>query len=740
VKDGKLSGGPSPDDPRSIDPSFSAEIARPHTSISTDASTRAERFLVDHLHKRPITRGAAAVGDVVTVTGEIGSGKTHLAWTLIEQCSTLNRSAERPIRAVYLDLALVTAESFYDRFVAELPLDEMTACVRDYHTDLVGRQITDPALGERVKDSLRSPGLTPRQRAEYIERFGLSEATLLVQLQSWLEQVVRDRLYATAFTFLLREGLDLAAWSWLRGNPPAKILLERGFGERAETTDNFADLVPFAQLYEHQQYRLVLILDNLDQLRFPRDPERRLRAFGKMVEQLREAGAIVFLLSIEDAADGLGLARSRRARAHIDMPLWDAATVERFLRQGASGSGRPPFRPDTAALIADLTGGQAAVVNSLTTRLRAVVERTGAEVSADVVRREAADIFATIDRAGLMAATSRVLEGRSWYYRTDHELPLREGPPMRVDFWIRSDGGGQAGCVLIIVDVPVDSATVDALGQLAAELGRAEAPTEGLVLVTGELSGIHAVTIGARFGREPLVYAPESFDADLEAAVKAMRHVLADSVGETLAAISDRVDALDGQQTQVLNLMQDILEAVHGLPGEPARSMASAPYPPDPATLPPAARRMFDRARAAVMDLGGPDAVGNGLFSVDTATQDAADATLRRLTDPANDVMMAVGAARAVLVVVDAFQAAVEDWFRLTRATGRPTDDMAAELDRLCDRYAGLVRALPLDELRGLTKLPSARRGAAGSWDTRYEDARQQVQLLADEVRGVMRG
>ena len=714
-------------------------------SIPTDASLRTLRLLVEHLDAQPVTGGAAAAGDIVSVSGRVGTGKTHLAGLLIERCSTHSSRTDRPVRPVYLDLAFVAAESFYTRFVEALPQREVTACVLEYHTDLVGRQIiTDKKLGGRVVEILRSTSLTPRQREEYIDRFGLSEATLLVQLQDMLDRIVEEPHYAAAFTFLLREGLDQAAWSWLRGNPPAEILVERGFGD-ARTRD-FTHLAPFARLYERQQYRLVLILDNLDQLRFASDPDRQMRAFGKMIDRLREAGVLVFLLSAHDLSDRLGLGRAGRVGVHIEMPLWDtAATVGRYLSVGSPDGGLRPFHPDAAALIADLTGGRPAAISGFSARLRSVAQRTGENVSAAVVSREARNYFATIDRAGLVAAVSRVLEGRSWYFRTDQEIPVRDGPPVPVDFWIPSDGPVQAGCALVIVDALVNAADVARLTAVAEALDRAEARNEALVLVTGVLSGEHADQVGDRFRREPLRYSAESFDVDLETAVKAMRHDLATSTaGGVLAGISDRVTAIDRQQARMFDLVRNVLSAVDELrtettaPGE--RRGPAVERAPDPvAALPPDTLAVFTGARRAVEDLGGLSAVGSGLFAAD-ATRVAPDSALRRLTDPDSGLMTAVGAASAVLTVLDAFRSALENWFRRSAtAVSTSVEDTDPELNRLCDRYAELVLALPLDELRDLEKLPPPHRSLP-PWAERYDNARKAIQRLADGVRAALAG
>lgn len=716
-------------------------------SIGSPPIRTALALLDEYLTDRPHQRFTP--GNVVSVSGELGTGKTHLASRLVARCreaetgaatAAATGTARRVVRAVYLNLSTVSADRVYRRFVDSLPRDEVIACVRGYYTDLVAAMIGDRDLARRVELVLRDPELDPRAREGYIAQLGLSPTALAEQLRSALSGELGDPDYAVALSLLLRQGFEAAVWDWLRGGEPAEILRERGLS--SPVSGDMAAITVFARLYARQGHRLVIIFDELESslltgVRTPA-PSR----FRRTLEQLGSAGTLVFLIGLPDVFEAPQLNLSRLIGSKIRMSRFELPGALEFVHATLGTGSLHPFSEEIVERIVELADGNPMKINNLCGRLYRAAQDQHTPVSDDMVREAALDYFAAVSRPRLASTVRRVLEEQYLEFRADHQLTV--DPAGRVDFWLPVPGEQVAGGVIMITDAVSGDADVARLRRTADALDRQDVRFQALVVVAGgTIRSDHGDELRRAFGREPLAYLAPHFDEDLTAAVKAMQHAIGEQPGAgALAAVSSRFERLDHRQSRTEYLLHEMVSGLDALraelhvrTGEPDGPPAGSGEP-DRAVLDP-----FDRVLDELADLASLEATVGPLFVVDEpgpVADDSGLAPVRQIRNAPDETLAAVGCAQLLRSVVEQFRDAVGTWFAgmpvPARHPLRPED--VRWLDRLCARYDEVVANLPLEALLGLQRLPHSRfRTTGGPTEPLLLALQSRVESLAAEVR-----
>lgn len=712
-------------------------------SVTTPAIENALSFVREYAAPEQSTDILAGSGNIVTVVGAPGTGKTHLLSRLAAECTVLGTAPDdphRPVRCVRVDGSAADIDELGRQFTARLPRDEVVACVREYHTDLVVGLIADPDLAERAGSLLRDPDLSPRERDDYVVGLGLSRTELLEQLHRRLRDVVRDEVYAAAFAMLLRTGLTDAAWQWLRGAPPAPVLQERGIPEPAPAGPR--GMVPFGHLYTGQGFRLVVAVDDVDQLVTGQERERALRTLQQALLQLREAGVLVFL-SYRPESRGRSETDWSMGGPRLALTGFGRADVEQYVRAGSRNRILAPFDRGALERLMDVTSGNPALLAELVTRLRHEAARQDRPVKEETVLRESRQYFSVVDKNRVASAIRRVLDHHARRFHQRYALTV--DPIIRLDFWlpIPVEGHQRSGCAIIIADAVVDDGDVETLSGLVTSLRRV-ARAEALVVMSGAVSAPHAAQLNRLFDREPLAFTTETFDDDLDAAVKSMVYALEDEAGTTsLAHLADRIGRLDEQQVSTQSLlleMSDVLTDVRR--GMSALRSSTAPADAEPSPVGGRAGAA-DRGCARVLDglaeLGTPVARAKGMFLRDH-TGTAAARQMQRLLDRDGSAESAWGALVIVTAVVGEFRTEVRSWFRTMMPSPEVVPGAAelSDLNGLCLLFSTAVEWLPLDRLDGLGELsPDAPRSV---WQERFALVIEALRGLPDYVRAAAAG
>ncbi len=695
-------------------------------SIDTTAIREAEQLVDSHLRLRAFGPGAPVQGQVVGVAGPPGSGKSHLAVQVVRHCwdrADTDGYAEH-VRPVLIAATGLDADGLYRAFVNTLPQEEVLACVRAYHAGLVARRITDTPLAGRAAEYLRTPGQTAADREDYVAGLGQSPVALLEQLKALLVDVVGDAEYATALTLLLRDGLGDVVWGWLRGDQPRPVLRERGLTGPAAGGANGIEV--FARLYGQQDYRLVLVLDDIDQIDFELAPERQRRALRGLLEQTRTAGSLTFLTGPADALDDLETGPSRRSGRRITMTGFDPESAIRFLRTRSDTGTLAPFEADAVTRIVDLTDGNPRLLGEFADHLLRIAWESGAEITESFARAQARQYFAVAARARVATTIRRVLDNHLWPFRTEHPAAL--GSPVRVDFWIPVPGVESAGCAVLVADTILDDADVRRLTEVNRVFDMSKVSARVLVVLIGATSALHTARIEQEFRRAPLHYVVETFDEDLAAAVKAMLHSFGD-IGndDQIAGLRERIDRIDRQQSRTLAELERLRLA---LPVAGGRPRIDQPTPGErPTNLPGPLQQPFTRTLAAVEQLLPTGTLAQDLFAAGETGTEALN-RLRRIRNADPTTVRAIGTASLVIAFVREFRDAIQQWY-----PGPDRSDPAdrQELARLCTRFDAIFEVVPLGDLR---RLPAAQDRSPRA-DSAVDSALSAVRDLSRTVRGV---
>jgi Cdc6-like AAA superfamily ATPase len=731
-------------------------------SVETPSTIEALRYVDAYL------QSPSEHGYVLAVQGDYGSGKTHLAAMLLNRVSEWRQEdpVRRSARPVYLDAA-DQFDELYIRFVKGLPENEVYFKTREYYADTIAEQLGDNEVSAQVRSQLRAPGADLEQASSDL---GLSEYRLVCALRDKLDDVTNDESFATVLSLLVRPGFRRPAWQWLTGGPPDPLLVERGVERSIDTTASAIEAFGvFAKLYGHRGDRLVLVIDELGKL----IPSHRLgssaaelSAFQHLLESFESAKAMLVLVGLKESLDLIGGGPRQRVSAFITMSRFDVPATSRFIELSLDrvrdweGDRLHPFTAEAVKDIVNLTSGNPRRIGLYCRRLFHDSIREDARpeaITAADVRQAAREHFSTDKQQQVTVEVQATLEAHHWDYYRDYFVSA--DPGSKVDYWIPA---GDSGCALFLADSVTEPADVERFTS-RARFVRQRSPCEMLLVVSEALAPEYRGPLTEAFGREVLVYQPNSFTEDLASLVKSLLHRLSQvNGGDALAELRNKVDLLASQQSRVHDNVEHLMAGLQELRTSADQGVGDL-------------RREFDsmsRSVAAVArlvsresDTGLPDVVAavfadslDDLSAVDTtselvdrlfAQQSAAEpaargalAAIRAATrlDRNRSAMTALGVSATLRTLTASFRRSISEWFR----TSAPSLDRrlpTAALDRLdtlCEAYDAVYEYLPMFELDQLH--PDA--GPDG-WTSRAEQLRAlraKFETLAVDVRRAVIG
>ncbi len=586
--------------------------------IDTDASRRAVSYLTEYLENAPNAAGGDR-GEVIAIAGDYGTGKTHLAVRIVLHARAVLTD---PVRAMYLD---ATADSFlelYRRFMRKVGLRGVRTQVNDYYADIVAESLQGTGLDAQVVEWFHDRALVPR---DVVDQLGLMESALLRKVRQTLLRVTDDSDFGTALTLLLRSGFDEAVWSWLTGEQPDRVLVDRGVTRPIDTDVAALEAMGvFALLFGGRQARFVLVLDELDKIfsAANRPREDIVTAFQKLLEVFAKAGACLVLSGLPEFLHVLSPSARQRIPHVVEMAPLSADEVSDFIRLAhRERLGRDelaPFTHETARYLRDIAGGNARRVIHLCHDVFRAVEDEVAEtgnpdvkVSDEMVREAARRQFGALSADDIHAVVRRILDANGWAFQPRHYLGTdRESI---VDFWLGvGEQGG--GCAVLISGSVLDEADADAVTRRVFAVQQAAPNARVVLLVNGVLADVYAAALREALGREPLVYVEHGFEQDFKALVGVASNELARTEGaeEPLGAVQRRLEQISRQQSSIYGFLERLVEHVDGLRSSSDRRIAAiqrefTALTTDPGRavpgLPPDVDRLFAEALDALDDL-----------------------------------------------------------------------------------------------------------------------------------------
>jgi Cdc6-like AAA superfamily ATPase len=713
-------------------------------NIPTTAIRQAERYLDDYLTPEKLRNA----GSVLAVSGEHGTGKTHLAMRLVRRA----RRAEPPVSAMYLDVASDTFTGLYSRFLKQLGRDAVRKLVNDYYADIVADSLASGSTFT-IAEHVRSGGIDP---GTVVGDYHMMESALLRKVSEELVRELRtitdNVAYGAALTLLLRPGYDDAVWDWLNGGAPHAALVERGITNRIDDEVSALDaLGVFALLHGRKNRRFVLAIDELDRLLTSRPLEVEItKALQRLLQVFLSAGSFVVLCGLPEFRRVLDADVTERIGHTVTMPQLTGDDVVRFIAEAQAREAELPrvdFQAAAVEHLVRLVDGNARRVIQLCHELYRVAVEEDRPVDLTLVETELRKHTDSVSVDDVTEIVRELLEASSLGYIPNHYLGVRNS---RVQFWL--DTGTDSGVAVLIVDSVLASDIPNLLTRVNA-VREARATVEVVLVVTGLIDPAVADDLNRHVVGQPLRYDRKTFAADFQGVLRSLAQRF-ERLGGTdpMTAVREWMVRLTMQYDSTHALVERIGRDVERLSTDSESQYASLRDRVNVVNLaanvgehddseqarrfPAAVAKVFQDALAALDRLGHPDALFDEILS---GAEDTGEYH-RRVTQLQNRLAAAgVYKAAGILLIlrrwVVSFSNATATWFVTEGGSARDPGPARSRFDQLCRAYERVAETMPLNEVGPLVRLV----GTAPLSDTtvraRIDEFRTRYQELGGQVR-----
>ncbi|GGK07311.1 hypothetical protein GCM10010123_41480 [Pilimelia anulata] len=689
---------------------------------------------------------------ILAVTGEYGSGKTHL----LSRIAALRPDPER----VTVCAARPDRDGFrsvYRQVIGQLGQATITHRVRRHYGRIVADAVgAPPGYHEDLVEGRVDP-------ADAVGSLGLMASRLQRTLHDRLIELTGTRAYGTALTLLLEPGHDTLAWDWLRGLPPHAALREHGIATAIDSDESaLRGLAALAGLHRGIGHRLALVVDEVDRPLLGQFPPSVHAAFRGLLDDLHRCGGVLVLASVPQALELLSPDTRQRITEEVQLARWTDADVAAYVAEVWRRTGRagpPPFGDRVRGSVARIAAGNPRKIIELLYQLH----QRQAEAPPGAPPPTVADVVATarshIDVPTLEEARTEI--GHALFNEAiPYLLRPRPGEPAGSDdYWIPSGGYG-AGCQLIVTDSVLTEEDVDRLRAEVDAVHAGSLPRRAAVVIVGYLSDDLRDRFGGATGirAEPVVYDRSVFRqvlistvrvllAGLEPGVESAMAIRLDRIGRQQAESQRRFDeyaaaheaALQALERRVRNLTDERAAEPPAERPRPRPAAEPAGAAAEPA-LPAAVDEPIDDVLGELAKVPRLDPLLARVFAVDDAgtAADDARATVQARVQR-HDLITAIGLVTVLAKLVRGFRDGVAGWYARQPAGARLGADARRALDDVCHNYDAIFSYLPvLDHLHLVVDL-AAGPGAGGSrvvdLHRHRRDLYKDLESLAGRVR-----
>ncbi|MFC5834003.1 hypothetical protein [Nonomuraea insulae] len=646
-------------------------------TVVTPAFDSAYRFVTAYL-----ATGGGELGEsgrALAVIGDLGSGKTHLAMSLLDRIS---KSREDTIV-----LKLDTPHSEFGYLFRNILLEQfgrerLHDLVIDYYAQVTAERIDEeqagPELAGEIRSGLREGTLDPRK---VVEHFHLTKRVLQEELRRMLRHLTEHSLWATALALMVMDELTEAVWEWLGGAPPSEELRERGVNRQLVTSaDAYHTLSVLVYLGGRIRRRMVLVIDEFEKLLGGEGQvrENAVNSLEELVKVFIDSQGLLVYCGPTDSLPLVSQGTLQRTRVITPSPFDREATIDLIRKRGVEVT-----RPVAECLV-EMTDGNPREILSLFRRAQALVESSRRPVTTATIR-EAVRQRHEFPAQQVSTTVRRILEDSGLDFRADVVLAADTDP---IDFWVRYADGRAAVAVLITRSL-LNAGDDTHFERRVAAVKASQMPCELIAVVNGHLTTPMRTGVSNLIGRQPLLFDVQEFGKRLRATLEtAIDRLAASAEDNVLEGLRQRMDRLGRQQSATQNMIDQLHESVAGLrAASVARPGAGADLPP----LPPAVDEQFQRAGAVTETTGELDRLLHDVFD-NPSGNEASLRARRRLAS--RDLMEAAGAAVVQRLLVQAFKERVA-LFLEEVSPGRLGPEQEEELQAICRTFEVTVQALP---------------------------------------------
>ncbi|WP_329254353.1 ATP-binding protein [Actinoallomurus sp. NBC_01490] len=668
-------------------------------SVPTPAIDEAMRLLDAHLAED------GTEGVVLAVSGDYGTGKTHLAAQLLRKARSLPGDEAR--------YAYVGAQEggggfhtlYRGNFLATFNRDDVIRHIREYYAHIVADSLENTGFPAQVTRRLRELEIDPQH---FVTQFNLAESTFLQRLNADLAKVTRNEEYGTALMLLLRNDLADQVWEWLRGEEPDPLLRERGITSRIDDEPRALEAMGvLALLYRGRSRHFVLVFDELEKVlpSSSRPPAETIAAFRALTDLATRQGIFLVLCGLPEFLEAIGQNNTEHtitATISTDDGLSTDQVLTYIRGSMAStryGPGLGPFSADIVQFISLLAGGNARrVVQICQSCYRMSLESR--RVDRSMVRRAAKGRSEVVDERTVRQQIGGELQNQAREYHTDHPVGGEDGP--RVPYWVPVY---DTGCAIFLTDSVMDDTDAQRLISSARAVRTTAPRVRTALIVNGFVVDTVRRDLEDGFSEPPLIYARERFSEDFELLLRRLTGPLEATEDET-AVIRANISRLAAAQTNAQRYMEQLALQVQSMRDTTERQYAALAR--DLQDLDPARRRrplpedvemLFTEAVTELKALTGLDAALSEMFGAESPG--SITGVLLRLHN--SEAVRTVGVAKLTEAVITAFRTAVEDWHG--QLDGPPSARQLERLTVFCRAFDTVLEDLPIYQLNTLGDL-----------------------------------
>ncbi|GAB3469276.1 hypothetical protein [Actinophytocola sediminis] len=704
-------------------------------SIATGAVLRAEMLLREYLAAKTLV----GAGNVLAVSGEHGTGKTHLGMRLVR----VALAADPPASAMYLDVASDQFTGLYRRFIKQLGRDGVRARVNDFYADVVADSLATGMtmdIAELVRDRKVDPD-------KVVGGYQMMESALLRQvterLVEELKSITDNEIYGTALTLLLRPGYDDAVWDWLNGSAPHAALVERGINNRIDDEVSALDAMGvFALLHGRKGRRFVLVVDEIDKILTGRTIEAPVsKALQRLLQVFQQTGAFLVLSGLPEFRRALDEDVHERLGATILMPPLTPADVVDFIDLAQRNEADlPTVEFQTAAIermVRLVNGNPRQIIKLCHAMYRTAVEQRRS-VDTVLVEEEVRGQTENVTIEEVSDAVRDLLDRANIPFLRNRHFGIRDS---RADFWIET--GADSGFAILVVDSVFTGTQTDQVARLTAV--RSVRSTVEVVLVAANvLDPDAAAALGTYLVDPPMLYDRRSFARTLQPTLRSLSRRFADLGGtDALAGIREWLVRIDMDNSTTHQMVDRLGREVDRLNEDTAAQLSTLrervnivnlTTAADPARertergFPASAAQLFRDALATLDRLGHPDALFDQVIGRAEDTSDH----YRRVTQMLNrlaaaGVYEAAGTMSLLRRWIVSFSNAAAGWYVLEGHEAREPGSARSRFDALCRTYERVAETMPLGRIAPLVRL-------VADGDTQGSVGRIGDQLIAQRV------
>jgi hypothetical protein len=752
------------------------ELSSIHSTVRTASVVAARAAVDDYLtrdHPAPgltdTTTGPGGSGEIIMVSGETGTGKTHLINEIIHRIEHPSVRARPVSTRVSLSAHGPSFRQTYrEAFIRRFDYDDIVRLVVDVYAIVVAEYLGGAGGTADLAERLRKGATDPR---DVVQRLG-QQKLFLSRLEDRLPEIVGDDEFGRVLPLLIHPRLGMAAWGWLQGDAsPTAALKERGITEPLGESGALRAMGVFAVLHGWLGRRFALLIDDLERvLGGGQAPAQdTLRPFRALLDTYITSGGLLVLSALPEFFEALPSDVPQRIRTQIvPAPMTTAETTDYIMLRRRQHDG-PTLSFDDNAIkeIQRLTGGAPRRVLRLCYHAYQLAALRSIPVDAFCVHQAARR---RADAAGdpvaeVRAHIERVLSAKGWTFSANHPLPLAAARPdqagqpgeaqqvEQVDYWVPiPTNQEQSGCAILITDAVLQA---DDVGPLRDRCRRLRDPWQNrraLVVVAEYLAHDLRRELAEAGGIDPVAFHPAEFPDALNGRLESIftqvsggpAAVAARGGGDLdLSAFRDQLDRVHRQVSQTQDSTVDVAVRLEQFLRESERQWRqvresmrhdrpAADRGTGEAELSPELTRLF---RGAEGSLGAVDTVTELLdeaFDVTQSRGPAGQQLIYRLRR--NNAFEAIGVALTLRGLLSAFERSIASWLEQQRGR-EPTDADRARLELVCDTYEAIYQTVPLSSLERLSDLESY--GGPGFASTREDKRMARPQAIFRSIDGL---